>query len=214
MLELLSHHALLLETEPQDAVAKVTSALERAKITVAGNPDVLILEHETLGIDEVREIISRASARALMPSGKWFIISFLSVTREAQNALLKTIEEPTADTHFVLITPDASRILPTLRSRLHIVKGESAESSKEVEQFLKNPIPTRLTQLAPMIKDKDRARAISFLRELEGAAGEKGFATSDPDFVHDLIRFRDYLADRGSSVKIILEYIAHAAPRA
>ncbi|MCA9348654.1 AAA family ATPase [Candidatus Saccharibacteria bacterium] len=41
---------------------------------------------------------------------------------EAQNTLLKTIEEPPKSTHFILATSDMSRILPTIASRCFIVK--------------------------------------------------------------------------------------------
>lgn len=213
MREIFSHHAVCIEGEPKEMLAMVKNSLGDAKIEVAGNPDVFIADFETFGIDEVRDIINRAGERGFTPSGKWFIVSFLSATREAQNALLKTIEEPSPETHFVFITPDTSRILATLRSRMRMIRTESAESLKEAEDFLKNPIPARLAFISSIIKDKDRARGISFLRNLERAAGKKGLASKDPEFVHDLLRLRDYLADRGSSVKIILEYIAHVAPR-
>lgn len=213
MEEIFHHHAVAIEGERAETVASIRDALEKAKIGSVGNPDVLFLDYETLGIDEVRELIVRAGERALLRGGKWFVVSFFAITREAQNALLKTIEEPGEATHFVFVTPDVSRILSTLRSRMRIVRRESAESSEEAEQFLANSLSARLAFITPIVKDKDRPQAVLFLRSLEGTARARDLARTHPSFVHDLIRLRNYLGDTGSSVKHILEFIAYAAPR-
>lgn len=212
MEQLFPHHATLLQGD-QGTLKEVCASLARAGVGTSENPDVSVHTFDTLGIDEVREIIMRASMRALMPTGKWFIVFFLSATREAQNALLKTLEEPSANTHFILITENTSRIIPTLLSRLEVKGGDEAASSVEAEHFLKHSTPKRLAMLASIIKEKDRGAAALFLRALEGAAKKQELFKKDPEFVHDLIRFRDYLGDRGSSVKMVLEYIAHTAPR-
>ncbi len=44
------------------------------------------------------------------------------MTPRAQNRLLKTLEEPPADTHLFLISANASALLPTVRSRLLILR--------------------------------------------------------------------------------------------
>lgn len=54
---------------------------------------------------------------------------------EAANALLKLLEEPPADSHFLLTTEDANRLLPTIRSRLVPLRlGRLPDA--EVERFL------------------------------------------------------------------------------
>ena len=51
------------------------------------------------------------------------------------HALLKLLEEPPADSHFLLTTEDANRLLPTIRSRLVPLRlGRLADA--EVERFL------------------------------------------------------------------------------
>lgn len=44
-----------------------------------------------------------------------------SMTDQAQNALLKSLEEPSRGTHFILIAREASLVLPTIRSRCQIM---------------------------------------------------------------------------------------------
>ena len=54
---------------------------------------------------------------------------------EAANALLKLLEEPPADTQFVLTVTDANQLLPTIRSRAVELKLRRL-SQQKVEQFL------------------------------------------------------------------------------
>jgi DNA polymerase III subunit delta' len=55
---------------------------------------------------------------------KIFIIKAFSITHEAQNSLLKTLEDPVPGTGFILLIPCADRLLPTLRSRFFVIKRQ------------------------------------------------------------------------------------------
>lgn len=72
-----------------------------------------------IGIDEVREIISHANTRQTEPH---FIVieNAATLTAESQDALLKLLEEPKENYHFVLFATDLGPILPTVRSRANI----------------------------------------------------------------------------------------------
>ena len=50
-----------------------------------------------------------------------------SLNRNAQNALLKALEEPPAKTHFILITTQAGSLLPTIRSRCMVMQFEGVD---------------------------------------------------------------------------------------
>lgn len=97
------------------------------------HPDVVLLERGLykgvlgsgtgeatgIGIEQVRRIVLTRSGfpphegRALV-----FIVRAADeITVQAANALLKTLEEPPARTHFVLLTSRPSRLLDTIRSR-------------------------------------------------------------------------------------------------
>ena len=62
----------------------------------------------------------------------------------AQNAFLKTLEEPPARTHLVLVTSAPELLLPTIRSRCHTVRFQSVASAEVVESpwWLESPIGT------------------------------------------------------------------------
>lgn len=48
---------------------------------------------------------------------------------QAANALLKSLEEPPAATHFILVTPLAAAVLPTIRSRSQLVRFKPLSDS-------------------------------------------------------------------------------------
>lgn len=100
---------------------------------VPQHPDVVLLERglyrgvlgsgsgeaTAIGIEQVRKVVL---ARAGFPPHEGRALVFIvrdadEISISAANALLKTLEEPGARTHFVLLTSRPSRMLDTLRSR-------------------------------------------------------------------------------------------------
>jgi DNA polymerase III delta' subunit len=70
------------------------------------------------GVDDVREIIEQVRYAAVSARYKIYIIDEVHMlSRNAFNALLKTLEEPPGDVRFVLATQAAHLLLPTIRSR-------------------------------------------------------------------------------------------------
>ena len=69
-------------------------------------------------VDEVRTLARRLSFALTRGRRKIAVISPADALNErAQNALLKTLEEPPADTTFLLLTANPDQLLPTVRSR-------------------------------------------------------------------------------------------------
>lgn len=69
-------------------------------------------------IDEVRELIERAAYKPSVGRYKVFMIDEAhQLTKDAFNALLKTLEEPPEYLKFVLATTDPEKMLPTVLSR-------------------------------------------------------------------------------------------------
>ncbi len=80
-------------------------------------------ERESIGIEEIRALKERVSQTSFAGGYKYFFIDDAAyMTREAANSILKILEEPLGNTIFVLVTRDASRVLPTIRSRVWEVK--------------------------------------------------------------------------------------------
>jgi DNA polymerase-3 subunit delta' len=104
------------------------------------NPDFYLLESsEKISIETIREISWKSS---LKPAVSQFIFCILDnahlMTREAQQSFLKTLEEPRANTIFILITPYSELLLPTIRSRCEIFKFSYVPKDKMQEFLRKN----------------------------------------------------------------------------
>jgi DNA polymerase-3 subunit gamma/tau len=70
------------------------------------------------GIDEIRDLIERAAYKPSVGRFKVFMIDEAhQLTKDAFNALLKTLEEPPEYLKFVLATTDPEKMLPTVLSR-------------------------------------------------------------------------------------------------
>ncbi len=114
--EELSHHAYLLIGNKE-----FSSLIEylKSKIAIHGNPDFFERSYASLGIDDAREIKTLAGTRPILEGGKKiFVLQVNAITVEAQNALLKLLEEPPAYAHFFIIVPSAHLLLPTVKSRM------------------------------------------------------------------------------------------------
>ena len=93
---------------------------------LSGNhPDARTLSPKgrSIGVDDVRELTDYLSRRPY--EGRWHVAIVEraeKMTPSAQNALLKTLEEPPEDTVFFLLTETPGALLPTVRSRLRMVR--------------------------------------------------------------------------------------------
>ena len=208
------HHAHVLEGEREILVPVILSAIKQHfGIEVQSNPDVTIVHHESFGVDEARGLKESQTRAAFGGTRKVFVISAQSFTREAQNALLKTFEEPTEGTHFFIIIPRIDTIIATLKSRVVLVprtvnKG-SDETALLAQKFLDGTLEERFTMAKKLADDKDREVVRRVLDHVERIlytrlAGQKNTG----DVFRDIYQTKTYLADRGSSVKMLLENLA------
>jgi len=85
------------------------------------HPDVVVLEPGDSGsikVDPVRDVIDRAGYRPFEGRRRVVIIDQAdALVPQAQNALLKTLEEPPSSSVFILVSAWADSLLPTVLSR-------------------------------------------------------------------------------------------------
>ncbi|PIT91077.1 hypothetical protein COU17_02195 [Candidatus Kaiserbacteria bacterium CG10_big_fil_rev_8_21_14_0_10_49_17] len=209
------HHAYLLSpASREDVFAFIETGLG---MPMRGNPDVHIFERDTFTIDDARVLKERENRAPLSGTKKVFIVSFSFIQTEAQNALLKVLEEPSESTHFFFFTPSPEQLLGTVRSRVMdvSVSGGVSKMFADVPAFLAMSPAKRIEFLASLIEEKDRIGAIQFLNELETELAERKekIDTHDLSIFSHIRRARSYLSDRAPSVKILLEHIALTTPR-
>ncbi|MFT7412275.1 MAG: DNA polymerase-3 subunit delta' [Paraglaciecola sp.] len=87
--------------------------------TATTHPDLHVIESDKqIGVDQIRDAIKKLVSSAHMSGAKVLIIYHAhTMTESSANALLKTLEEPTANTFLLLTTDKPERLLPTIKSR-------------------------------------------------------------------------------------------------
>ncbi len=214
----LSHHAYLI---PQArGAASIADFLLVHGIII---PDqVRIVEHSfvTLGIDDARDLSLEQLMKTSEDSATVFFIETRFITREAQNALLKTLEEPSSRTHFILATPHPELLLATLRSRLASVVPSASEQENQAKHFIAADATKRLEIINAMLPDTkndipaDRSAAEMLMRSLTAELNQRARNGNIKmaKLTGQLDQLHGYITDPSSSVKLILEYVVLIVP--
>ncbi len=101
-----------------EADAPLSDEVVRAIMTGQDQDVIEIDAASNRGVDEARELISNSIYRPMRGPYKVYIIDEVHMlTREAFNALLKTMEEPPEHVKFILCTTEAHKVPPTIQSR-------------------------------------------------------------------------------------------------
>ena len=121
------------------------------QVLAGTHPDVTVLATNkvTIGIDQVREIIT--TSEQMPATAPWRIIVIEDVDRMLErttNVLLKEIEEPAEHCIWLLCAPSAQDVLPTIRSRTRIV-NLAVPSTQAVAGFL-----TSTTNVEPKVAQR------------------------------------------------------------
>lgn len=197
------HHATLLIGKASDAQSYVKELLFSVGMPAVNSPNFIIFRDSTFGIDEARKLTELASRRAF-GNKQFFLIIPERLTGEAQNALLKTFEDPSPETFFFLVSKEDALILPTLRSRMNTVRlGESDTTVLTIaERFLQNSIKERILFVKKFVDGE--MNLSNFLDELMLVLRCES-KKKELEQVYTLKRFAD---DRSASARLILEHLS------
>jgi len=112
--------------------------------------DVLELDGASnRGIDNAREIVENVRYRPAKSPYKLYIIDEVhQLTKEAFNALLKTLEEPPAHVKFIFATTEPDRVLPTIVSRCQRYDFRRL-SAAEIRDHLQKTIAREGIEISP-----------------------------------------------------------------
>ena len=141
--------AAALESPDHGMSAEPTRVTQQ--VLAGTHPDVTVLTTNkvTIGIDQVREIIT--TSEQMPATAPWRIIIIEDVDRMLErttNVLLKEIEEPAEHCIWLLCAPSAQDVLPTIRSRTRIV-NLTVPSTQAVAGFL-----TSTTNVEPKVAQR------------------------------------------------------------
>ncbi len=155
------------------------------------HPDVIVLERglydpaaigrrtpetQDISIDQVRALVL---ARAAFPPhegrARIFIVRRAEeLSSAAANALLKTLEEPGARTHFVLLSSAADTLLPTIRSRTQRVRFAPLPEPVVVELLSERGVATEAAQATASLAGGSMSAALA-LCDAEASAERAHF---------------------------------------
>jgi DNA polymerase-3 subunit delta' len=140
------------------------------------HPDVFVVEPGDTGsirIDQIRDINERTAYRPFEGRRRVVIIVDAdALVASAQNALLKTLEEPPASSVFILVTSLPDLLLPTVRSRL-IRLSFTAGANPEIDVEAREVAERVLAQAAVIA---DAGRRIEVAKDLLAKTGAGGAA--------------------------------------
>lgn len=108
---------------------------------------------EDFKIEDAKEVISEAYKSESQT--KTLILGAKSFTIPAQNALLKILEEPPPNIAFVLLAPNKSTFLPTVRSRLSLTQEHSEKHYEPMKLVLRT---LDLSSMFTWIKEHEKLK--------------------------------------------------------
>jgi hypothetical protein len=214
-----SHHAYCLIGNASIHERLLHVLNKKFSVNLHGNADLFLEEYATFTIDNARNLKSLHETRPNVNDGlKIFVLTIHNITVEAQNSLLKLLEEPAPYARFFLIVPSESILLPTLRSRLYIIHAKAGESENEVgaksaADFILMPINKRLEFVKKMVDDISdekipRQVAIEFINSLQILLYEKIGAMNGFKELSAIETVTKFMDDRSPSLKMLLDYLA------
>jgi len=197
---------------------------------IKGDPALADEVFVTFGIDDAHELSRRQALRPAEGEKQIIIIGTYGMTEPAQNALLKTLEEPAVDSAVAIIMPYPDDLLPTLRSRLHILEDNVPAISREagginIVEFMAMTPYARLgyiNQKFLSIVDDDEETHARAKYDACGIVTEiQRYLATDGEYKRDsgaLVLFnmlnsaQSYLRDTSPNIKLILESVALNLP--
>ena len=212
-------HAYIVEGDAAASVAAVCNFCEeKLGCAVAGNPDFVVARYDTLLVGDAVALRDRQSMVTAEGGRQVIVAAFRHATRDAQNALLKVLEEPSARTHFFLVVPYASLLLPTVRSRAGLIRLGGDGDVSLAAPWRKANAGKRLALAEKLAKDirdekKTRADGLSLLDALERSLAPE--VSADPAAARGaraVLAAKRRWNHHGSSPKLLLELVALALP--
>ena len=162
----------------------------------SGNqPDIITVSHEkpnSIGVGEIRRMRADLQIKPYSNARKVYIVPDAEkLTVPAQNALLKTLEEPPEYAVIILIANGLSAFLPTILSRCVVLQTRAVEEA-QIARFLQRE------------KELPEDQAMILARFAGGNPGQALLLTDDKEFLELRDKTVDFLAhlSRADAVRI------------
>lgn len=218
--------SLVIHPDISQREAEIEKILSEVKLS-RNHSDVLwFSEEEKLGIEQARKIQAFLSLKPYQGKNQAVVlISAENLTLDAQNALLKTLEEAGKDVSIILGAASEDQLLPTIISRckiinlqVHISQSEAEEQfTKDIEKLLESTMEERF-KFIEKLEDKENFlyALITYFRSklLKDTRGALSFHLrgGSVNFLKNLMEAEKW-AKQNVNLRAILEYLMLKMPK-
>lgn len=184
-----------LQTDPLHPVVR--------RVISGGHGDLLVIEPDPekvtkeIAVDQVRQV-KQFLSQTPMEGGWRIVIVDGEMNKSAANAVLKVLEEPPRQSLLIIMSESSGRVLPTIRSRCHMLKFKplSVEQLTQVIQKEAPDISTDELQVLTALSDGRPGQALEYR--------EFGAATTYRDLLKILSRLSSF--DYGEALSFSQKY--------
>ncbi len=209
---------LLISNSTESRIREIQKVITDAKLT-AMHPDLLYFSSDSkLGITEARKIKEHFSLKPYSGKGRAVVLEDASqLTDEAQNALLKTLEELPEYALFILGADSDSKLLPTIISRCQVERlqatgdsGQGENYKEDIENLLNSTVEQRFEYIEKL---KDREEFLHSLLEYfhQTLILHPRGGNVNPDFLKELLQAEQW-QNQNVNIRAILEYLMLSLP--
>ncbi len=135
--------AMALQCEDRQGVEPCQECHSCKQAKSGNHPDIIFVTHEkpgTIGVDDIRKQINGDVAIKPYSGPKkiYIVREGEKMTVQAQNALLKTLEEPPEYAVILILTDNVNALLPTILSRCVVLNMKPAKDARIKEYLMEN----------------------------------------------------------------------------
>lgn len=174
------------------------------------NPDLIYIEPDgnNIKIEQIRELQKRIPEKPIISNRKVCIINDAdTMTKEAQNCLLKTLEEPPEFVTIILIGSNENAFLTTIKSRCMIIHFEKI-ADEEISNFLRKNYEIEPTSNMLDLFQGSIGKAIELKDKQEQYENIRNIVTKlNSNDLIDTIKTSESLYKNKEEIYEILEYI-------
>lgn len=184
---------------------EIWNLLQISQIT-QNNPDLFILEDEKIGIAQIKQVKTHLSTKPFGQTPKSVVIfNGNNISLDAQNALLKTLEEPPGDAVILIGVDSETKLLPTVLSRCLVLNHEAGIMNQASEFDLNQILDASIEEKFEIIEkasDKDQ-----LLNDLTQSYRQKVLrGEGSGEFLEELLQAQIW-KESNVNVRTILEYL-------
>lgn len=158
---------LIISPSLDERIAFIEKELAEYKTSLAHHDIFLINDDEKVGVEQTKKIREHLTTKAYSaPIRGVVVVSAHKMSTDAQNSLLKTLEEPAEQTLILMGSKSEEDILPTVKSRCQIayINNNTQASYEEIREKVESVLQKNLEERYKYVEkldDKDQ-----FLQDL------------------------------------------------